>query len=106
MVTQNLRQSIGILANASRLLTDSAISGFTVPPRRVNEALKRNLNLVTALNPVVGYEKGAEIAKRAYAEGRPVREVALEMTDLSAEELDRLLDPLLMARGGLLQDES
>ena len=102
MVAQNLLQSIGLLSNACRLLADSAIAGFTVREDRIAEALERNPILVTALNPVIGYEKGAEIAKRAYAEGRSVREVALEMTDLSAEELDRLLDPLVLTRGGLV----
>jgi fumarate hydratase class II len=57
--------------------------------------------LVTSLNPIIGYDLGAKIAKRAYAEGRRVKEVALEMTDLSAEELDRLLDPAELADGGI-----
>jgi len=56
---------------------------------------------VTALNPVIGYEKGAMIAKRAYAEGRAVIDVALEETDLSEEELRRLLDPMGLTRGGI-----
>jgi fumarate hydratase class II len=54
---------------------------------------------VTALNPVIGYEKGAAIAKKAYAEGRPILEVAAEMTDLEREELRRLLDPKIPDRG-------
>ena len=61
----------------------------------------RNPILVTALNPVIGYEKGAKVAKRAYAEGRSVKEVALEETDLTAEELDRLLDPRHLTEGGI-----
>jgi hypothetical protein len=56
---------------------------------------------VTALNPVIGYEKGAAIAKKAYAEKRPVIDVAVEMTDLSPEELKRLLDPLALTDGGI-----
>jgi fumarate hydratase, class II len=56
---------------------------------------------VTALNPVIGYEKGAAIAKKAYAEGKPIREVAEKMTDLSRDELARLLDPADLVRGGL-----
>ena len=59
-------------------------------------ALDRNPILVTALNPVIGYEKGAAIAKKAYAEGRPILEVAAEMTDLKIAELRRLLDPLAL----------
>ena len=60
---------------------------------RLDEALARNPILVTALNPVIGYERAAAIAKRAYAEGRPVFDVALEMSGLKAEELRTLLDP-------------
>jgi fumarate hydratase class II len=106
MVAHNLLQSISILANASRLLADSAIAGFTVRTEKVNEALARNPILVTALNRVIGYETGAAIAKKAYAEGRAVKDVALEMTDLSAEELDQLLDPLKLTRGGVKSRDS
>jgi fumarate hydratase class II len=53
------------------------------------------------MNSVIGYDKGAAIAKKAYAEGRPVREVAKDMTDLTDEELDRLLDPAELTRGGI-----
>jgi fumarate hydratase class II len=101
MIAYNLLQSIGILANASRLLADSAIAGFTVNEERIREALERNPILVTALNPVIGYELGAATAKQAYKEGRPIREVARETTGLSDEELDRLLDPLGLTRGGI-----
>jgi len=101
VITYNLSQSIEILANASRLLADNAIAGFTVNRNKMNEALEKNPILVTALNTVIGYEKGAAIAKKAYAEGRPVKEVAKEMTDLSDEELDRLLDPFDLTKGGI-----
>ena len=57
--------------------------------------------LVTALNPVIGYDKGAAIAKQAYQQGRPVKEVAREATDLTGAELERLLDPLSLTRGGI-----
>ena len=68
---------------------------------RLADALVRNPILVTALNPVIGYEKGAAIAKRAYAEGRPILEVAAEMTELSRDELERLLDPMALTEGGI-----
>ena len=68
---------------------------------RLNAALGRNPMLVTALNPVTGYEKGAAIAKKAYAEGRPVLDVAAEMTGLGVAELRRLLDPLALTTGGI-----
>ena len=97
----NLLQSISLLAGASRLLADKAIAGFTVNEEKISGLVGRNPILVTALNPVIGYEMGAKIAKRAYAEGRTLREVALEMTELTSDELDRLLDPRQLTEGGI-----
>jgi fumarate hydratase class II len=101
VIAYNLLESIRLLANVSRALADNAIAGFKVNEARIAEALDRNPILVTALNPVIGYEKGAAIAKKAYAEGKPIREVAQKMTDLPPEELARLLDPADLARGGI-----
>jgi fumarate hydratase class II len=101
VVTLNLLQSIELLANASTCLADKAIAGFTVNQDKINAALHRNPILVTALNLVIGYELGAAIAKKSYADGRPVKDVALEMTDLTEEELDRLLDPAALTEGGI-----
>ena len=101
VVAYNLLQSIELLANASVCLADSAIAGFTVNEENISQAIDRNPILVTALNPVIGYEKGAAIAKKAYAEGRPVKEVAREETDLTDEELERLLDPAALTDGGI-----
>ncbi len=101
VVAHNLLQSIEILANAGTCLADKAIAGFTVNQANIDRALDRNPILVTALNPVIGYEKGAAVAKKAYAEGRPVKDVAREMTDLTDEELDRLLDPAALTQGGV-----
>ena len=97
----NLLQSIELSANASRVLADAAIRDFKVREDNLSHALSRNPILVTALNPVIGYEKGAAIAKQAYAEGRPILEVAREQTDLSDQELQRLLDPMQLTRGGI-----
>ena len=93
LVAHNLLQSIEMLSNVSRLLADKAISGFTVNEANINSALAKNPILVTALNTVIGYELGAKIAKTAYAEGRAVIDVAVDMTDLSREQLEDLLDP-------------
>jgi fumarate hydratase class II len=101
VVAHNLLQSIEILANGCLCLADKAIAGFTVNLENIQHALGRNPILVTALNPVIGYELGAAVAKRAYAEGRPVKEVALEMTELDEAELDRLLDPAALTKGGI-----
>ncbi len=101
LIAYDLLESIRLLASALHLLADRAIAGFTVHPERLAEALERNPILVTALNPVIGYERGAAIAKKAYAEGRPIREIAEQMTDLPREELKRLLNPAELTRGGL-----
>jgi fumarate hydratase class II len=101
VVAYNLLQSVELLANASTCLADKAIAGFTVNEDNINRALGRNPILVTALNPVIGYELGAAVAKKAYADGRAVKEVAKEMTDLTDEELDRLLDPAALTEGGI-----
>ncbi len=93
LVAHNLLGSIELLANVSRLLADKAIASFTVNESRLKEALSRNPILVTALNPLIGYEKAAEIAKQAYREGRPILDVADEQTDLGRERLAQLLDP-------------
>jgi fumarate hydratase, class II len=101
VIARNLLESIHLLASVSRALADSAIKGFTVNQTRLADALERNPILVTALNPVIGYEKGAAIAKQAYASGRPIREVAQEVTGLPRAELDRLLDPADLTTGGI-----
>jgi fumarate hydratase class II len=101
LVAFNLLQSLEILASASDLLADRAISAFTVCEKSIRSALERNPILVTALNPVIGYELGAATAKQAYKKGKPIKTVALKTTGLSAEELDRLLDPLTLTRGGI-----
>lgn len=101
VIAHNLLQSIEILANISRAMADDAIKGFAVREDNISHALSRNPILVTALNPVIGYEKGAAIAKQAYKEGRPVLDVAKDMTDLSEDELKKLLDPKKLTEGGI-----
>jgi fumarate hydratase class II len=98
VVAHNLLQSIEILANACKVLADKAIKGFTVNEDRIASLVGKNPILVTALNPVIGYEKGAKIAKRAYAEGKSLKEVALEETNLSGEELDKILNPMKLTK--------
>ena len=106
VIAYNLLQSIELLANASRTLACSAVAGFAVNTRQVATALDRNPMLVTALAPVIGYDRAAAIAKRALAEGRPIREVAAEMTDLDERRLGQLLDPASLAQGGVRQREA
>ena len=101
VIAYNLLQSIELLANVSRLLADKAIAGFAVREDNLKKALALNPVLVTALNPVIGYLKAAEIAKTAYKEGRPILDVATEMTEIPREELERLLDPAKLTAGGI-----
>ncbi|MDQ4077063.1 MAG: class II fumarate hydratase [Chloroflexota bacterium] len=103
VIAHNLLQSIQILANASHALADKAVEGFTVNRERMANLVDKNPILVTALNPVIGYDKGAKVAKTAYAEGRTLRDVAKEMTDLTDEELDHYLDPWPMTEGGIAE---
>jgi fumarate hydratase class II len=100
VVAHNLLQSINILANAARNLADRSVSKLTVREDIINNKVGRNPILVTALNPIIGYDLAAKIAKKSYAENRALLDVALEMTDLSEQELKEALDPMKMTRGG------
>ena len=101
MIADNILSSIKLLANVSRLLADKAVATFTVNEDQLKLALGRNPILVTALNPIIGYAKAAEIAKKAYKDGRAVLDVAEEETDISRAELEKLLDPAKLTKGGL-----
>ncbi|HWM26826.1 MAG TPA: class II fumarate hydratase [Woeseiaceae bacterium] len=103
VVAYNLLQSVEILTRSANCLAGGTIRDFRVNEENINRAVGRNPILVTALNPVIGYEKGAEIAKKAYRDGREIRDLAREMTDLTEAELDRLLDPALLTEGGIKQ---
>lgn len=101
VVAYNILQSIDLLANVSKLLADKAISSFTVHIENMQEALSKNPILVTALNPIIGYKNAATIAKTAYKLGKPVIDVAEEMTDLNRDELLKLLNPEHLTKGGI-----
>ncbi len=103
VVAHNLLQSIELLANASRNLADRSVSKIEVREEVIKEMVGRNPILVTALNPIIGYDLAAKIAKKAFAENRAVLDVALEMTDLSKEELESALDPIKMTEGGFTE---
>ncbi|MBR9813979.1 class II fumarate hydratase [bacterium] len=93
LAANTVLQSIRLLANACGSLGEDAIAGFTVRQDNIDAALARNPVLVTALNARIGYEQGAKIAKQAYAQQRPVLDVAEELTDIPRDELEALLDP-------------
>ena len=101
LVADNLLDSIGLMTASARLLADSTIAGMKARRDRLDDALARNPILVTALTPVIGYEKAAAIAKRASREQRPVLDVALEDSGLDRRTLEKLLDPTALTRGGI-----
>jgi len=101
LIAYNLLQSIELLSSAARELADKAIDGLKVNEEKLHFALTRNPILVTTLAPIIGYLQAAEIAHRAYAEGRPVIDIAHEFTQLSYAELEQLLDPIRSTLGGV-----
>ena len=99
VIADNLLECIDLLANAARALADRAIAGFTVNTERLEQTTARNPILVTALNPLIGYEMGAAIAKQAYTQRRPILEIAREMTELDEDTLVTLLNAARLAEG-------
>lgn len=100
VIAYNVLQSIHLLTEACRTLAHLAIDGFVVQTEQIKRSLSQNPILVTALNTLIGYEKGALIAKTAYQQKRPILDVAAEMTDLSRETLMAALDPARLTEGG------
>jgi fumarate hydratase class II len=100
LIARNLLESIGLLTAAATMLRERCITGITADAERAADLLARNVIIVTALAPRIGYERAAEIAKRAVAERRTVREVALELAVLPEQELDAMLDVYPMTEGG------
>jgi len=101
VIAYNILQSIELLANASRVLGDKAIADFDIQDEHLQQALAKNPILVTALNPIIGYLKAAEIAKTAYKQKRAIIDVAVEMTPLGRSELEKLLEPAHLTAGGI-----
>lgn len=101
LIAANLLESLGLLSNASRALAEQAIDGFKVNRQRIDENLARNPVLVTALNSLIGYERGAEIVKTSYRQQRPVLDVARELSGLDEATLRAVLDPLHLTQGGI-----
>lgn len=101
LIAHNLLGSIELLASASTALRVRCVDGIEADAVRAGELAEANLIAVTALNPRIGYDKGAEVAKEAFASGRTIREVVLDKGLLDAEELDRILDLRRMTEGGV-----
>ena len=101
VISYNLLKSINLLSGSMNALSKNAIKTFKVNHENLEISLSKNPILVTALNPLIGYEKAASIAKKAYKENRPIIDVAAEETDIAKSKLIKLLDPSKLARGGL-----
>ena len=101
VIAYNLLKSINLLSGAMTVLSKNTINSFKVNKKNLEVSLSKNPILVTALNPIIGYEKAAFIAKKAYKESRPIIDVAAEETDISKAKLAKLLDPSKLARGGI-----
>ena len=101
VIAYNLLKSINLLSGSMNSLSKNAIKTFKVNHENLEISLSKNPILVTALNPLIGYEKASSIAKKAYKENRPIIDVAAEETDIAKSKLIKLLDPSKLARGGL-----
>ena len=101
VIAYNLLKSINLLAGSMSVLSKKAIKTFKVNHNNLNESLQKNPILVTALNPIIGYEKAAFIAKKAYKEKRPIIDVAEEETNISKAKLAKLLNPSKLSKGGI-----
>ena len=101
VIAYNLLKSMALLTGSMNVLADKTIKSFKVNKKSLENALNRNPILVTALNPIIGYAKAAFIAKKAYSEGRPIIEVAVEETNLTEAKLKKLLDPYKLTKGGI-----
>jgi fumarate hydratase class II len=101
LIVRNLLQSVALLAAVSRIFVSKALKGLVANEETCRAYVEISPSMATALNPLIGYDKAAEIAKRSFKERRPVRELAKEMTQLSKEEIDRALDPRRQTEPGL-----
>jgi fumarate hydratase class II len=103
LIAYCLLESIQLLANSAVSLADKAIAGFEVRREHIEAIVGRNPILATALTPAIGYDRTAEIVERAREQGRTILDVAIEMTDLPREEIERLLDPASLVGGNAEQ---
>jgi fumarate hydratase class II len=100
VMTHAMLQSIELLAAGARVLKEMTVDGITANAERAAYLLDQNAIVATSLVPHIGYDKVSEVIKKAFAEGRGVREVALEMEVLPEDELDAALDVRPMTEGG------
>jgi fumarate hydratase class II len=100
LIAHALHEAIACLANGCQIFARLCVVGIEADPARCRELVDRSLMLVTALNPHIGYDAAAAVAKEAHSTGRTLREVVLARGLMTAKELDRALDPLTMTQPG------
>jgi fumarate hydratase class II len=93
VMTRNLLESIRLLASVSRVFQSKLLDGLEADAERASSFVEKSISMATALNPLIGYEKAASIAKEAFRTGRTVREVAYEKSGLTRQQVDEALDP-------------
>ncbi len=98
MIVHAFLQSARLLADGCRSFDEHCARGIEPDRARIGELLERSLMLVTALSPHIGYDRAAEIAKKAHREGTTLREAALVLGYVKAEDFDRWVDPAAMIR--------
>jgi fumarate hydratase class II len=101
IIAYNLFQSMDVTIGAVSAFTEKCVVGLIANREKAEGWLAKNPILVTALNPVIGYEKGAEVAKKSLAEDRSIRDIVVELGYLTPEEADALLDARKMTEGGI-----
>jgi len=100
---RNLLESIRLLASVSHLFADRCVAGIEADVERGRRYALSSPAIATALNPYIGYEEAAKVVKAAAAQGKDLRTVVLERGLMTADEVDRVLDPEAMTRGGILK---
>src|SRR5207249_2658737 len=101
LIARNLLESVHLLARVARVFADKALVTLVANAETCRDYVERSPSMATALNPLIGYDQAAEIAKRSFQERRAVRELAREMTKLDPKEIDRALDPRRQTEPGL-----
>src|SRR5262249_53942744 len=100
LIAHCLHESVQVLANGAKVFAEKCVAGLEADAARCRELVDRSLMLVTALNPHIGYDQAAAVAKEAFATGRTLREIVLAKKLMKAEDLDRALDPVAMTKAG------
>jgi fumarate hydratase class II len=101
IIAHNLFEAMHVMIGSVNAFTEFGVRGLVANRERAEGWLSRNPILVTALNPIIGYQKGAEVAKKSLAENRSIKEIVVELGYMNAEDVDKALDARQMTEGGI-----